>query len=161
MIGINQLRWESTQPRVAQPHRLVRIRHLVAPMLLLMACSPRSALPDEPWFNPPGGTWVPDAAIASDMKEALDAKLRPFLVSRGRTTLPAVRYWFQYLGRGSGAARTIDIRGRPLPVLPRAETTNYFGPWIPEECIVHARYVLRERMVEDLEVSGVSCPARI
>jgi hypothetical protein len=141
--------------------RRMRTRHLVAPILLLMTYSLRSAAPDEPWFNPPGGTWTPDAVIISDMKIALDATLRPFLFARGRTTQPAVRYWFQYSGHGSGPSRTIDIRGRPFPVLPRADTTAYFGPWIPEDCIVHARYVPTEHRIEDLVVGGVSCPARI
>jgi hypothetical protein len=113
-------------------------------------------MPDEPWFNPLGGTWTPDAAIVSEMKIALDSALRQFLSARGKATQPE-RYWFQYLGHGSGSARTIDIRGRPFPVLPRADTKAYFGPWFPEDCIVHARYVPSQRRIEDLIVGGF-CP---
>jgi hypothetical protein len=115
--------------------------------------------PDEPWFNPLGGTWTPDAVIVSEMKIALDSALRQLLSERGRATQP-VRYWFQFLGHGSGSARNIDIRGRPFPVLPQADTKAYFGPWIPEDCIVHARYVPSQRRIEDLVVGGF-CPARL
>jgi hypothetical protein len=114
---------------------------------------------DEPWYNPSGGTWTPDTAIVSEMKIALDATLRQFYSERGIVAQP-VRYWFQYLGRGSGGSRTIDIRGRPFPVLPRADTQAYFGPWIPEDCIVHARYVPSQRRIENLSVGGF-CPGRI
>ena len=115
--------------------------------------------PDEPWFNPLGGTWTPDAVIVSEMKIALDSALRQLLSERGRATQP-VRYWFQFLGHGSGSARNIDIRGRPFPVLPQADTKAYFGPWIPEDCIVHASYVPSQRRIEDLVVGGF-CPARL
>ena len=115
--------------------------------------------PDEPWFNPLGGTWAPDAVITSEMKIAVDSALPQSLSARGRLTSP-VRYWFQYLGHGSGSARNIDIRGRPFPVFPQADTKAYFGPWIPEDCIVHARYVPSQRRIEDFFVSGF-CPARI
>ena len=115
--------------------------------------------PDEPWFNPLGGTWTPDAVIISEMKIALDSVLRQSLSAHGRPTSPA-RYWFQYLGHGSGSARNIDIRGRPFPVFPGTDTKAYFGPWIPEDCIVHARYVPSQRRIEDFVVSGF-CPARM
>jgi len=114
--------------------------------------------PDEPWFNPSGGTWTPDAVIISEMKVALDSALRPVFSERDGAT-PPVRYWFQFLGHGSGWHRTIDIRGRPFPVLPRADTKAYFGPWIPEDCIVHARYVPSQQRIENLVVGGF-CPAR-
>jgi hypothetical protein len=139
----------------------MRNRYLVAPILLLMAFSLRSAAPDEPWFNSRGGSWTPEPLLVSDMKAALDAELRPFLLSRGRSTLPAVGYWFQYLGQGSGARKTIEIQGQPFPVPPRPETIAFFRPWIPEACIVHARYVPSEGRIEDLVVGGVTCPVRI
>ena len=115
--------------------------------------------PDEPWFNPLGGTWTPDAVIISEMKVALDSALRQFLSEHGRATQP-VRSWFQFLGHGSGSARNIDIRGRPFPMLPQPDTKAYFGPRIPEDCIVHARYVPSQRRIEDLVVGGF-CPARL
>jgi hypothetical protein len=124
----------------------------------LSGTSVSPSTPDEPWFNPLGGTWTPDAVIISEMKVALDSALRQYLSERGRATQP-VRYWFQFLGHGSGSARKIDIRGRPFPVLPQADTKAYFGPWIPEDCIVHARYVPSQRRIEDLVVGGF-CPAR-
>ena len=115
--------------------------------------------PDEPWFSPSGGTWTPDAVIISEMKVALDGALRQVFAERGVATSP-VRYWFQFLGHGSGSDRTIDIRGRPFPVLPQAGTKAFFGPWIPEDCIVQARYVPSQRRIENLVVGGF-CPARI
>jgi hypothetical protein len=41
MVGINQLRWSSTQPRVAQPHRYPPIMRVILGtiVLLLGACS--------------------------------------------------------------------------------------------------------------------------
>ena len=114
---------------------------------------------DEPWFNPSGGTWTPDAVIISQMKVALDSALRQVFSERGIATSPA-RYWFQFLGHGFGSDRTIDIRGRPFPVLPQAETKEFFGPQIPEDCIVQARYVPSQRRIENLVVGGF-CPARL
>jgi hypothetical protein len=139
----------------------MRNRHPIAVTLLLAVSSLSSAEPDELWVNSPGGSWTPDALLASDMKAALDSKLRPFLLSRGRTTLPAVRYWFQYIGQGAGARKTIEIQGQPFPVPPHPELIAFFRPWIPEACIVHARYVPDEGKIEDLAVGGVTCPARI
>ena len=115
---------------------------------------------DEPFYNPPGGTWTPDTAIVSEMKVAVASTLQPFFSERGRVGQP-VRYWFQYLGHGSGGSKTIDIHGRPFPVLPQADTKAFFfGPWIPEACIVHARYVPSQRRIENLMISGF-CPPHI
>jgi len=115
--------------------------------------------PDEPWFNPPGGTWIPDPAVVSDMKAALDGGLRPILTERGDQTRPPVRYWFQYVGQGSGANKTIGVLGRPFPVSPRA-TTTFLGAFIPEDCHVQARYIPLERRMDDLVVGGFGCPRR-
>ena len=120
---------------------------------------PQSSGLDEPFYNPSGGTWTPDTAIVSEMKVAVDTTLRQFFLERGKVGQPA-RYWFQYLGHGSGGSKTIDIRGRPFPVLPQADTKPFFGPWIPEDCIVHARYVPSQRRIEDLVVGGF-CPRRL
>jgi hypothetical protein len=139
----------------------MRIKGLVSLLLLLVMHSLRAAATEEPWFNPPGGTWTPDATVVSQMKSALDIRLRPFLINSGKATRPSSRYWFQYLGRGSGASSTIEIRGRPFPVPAAAATTAYFGPWIPEDCIVHVRYIPKEHKIEDLVLTGVTCPARI
>jgi hypothetical protein len=125
---------------------------------LVLACA-RSEQSDEPWFNPPGGTWTPDTVIVSAMRSSLEAKLKPFLVESGRASLPAVRYWFQYMGRGADSSRYIEIRGRPFPVRAQAMNKSYMGPWMPEECIVHARYMPTSKTLEDLVLSGVSCPA--
>jgi hypothetical protein len=114
---------------------------------------------DEPWYSPSGGTWTPDTAIVSEMQIALDATLRQFFSERGRVAQP-VRYWFQYLGHGSGGSRAIDVRGRPFPVLPQADTRAFFGPRIPEDCIVQARYLPSQRRIENLVVGGF-CPPRI
>jgi hypothetical protein len=127
-----------------------------APPLSGTSVSPLTS--DEPWFSPSGGTWTPDAAIVSEMKVTLDSVLRKLHSADGKATQP-VRYWFQYLGHGSGSARTIDIRGRPFPLLPQADTKAYFGPWIPEDCIVHARYIPSQRRIENLVIGGF-CPAR-
>ena len=131
MIEITRLRLPS-RTDVAPRHRSMRLPHLIPLIILLAACSRHAEVPDEPWFNPPGGTWAPDAAMVSEMKSSLDAELRPFLAKSGRVSSPAVRYWFQYM-----------------------------GPWMPEECIVHARYLPNGKGLDDLVLSGVSCPARL
>ena len=115
---------------------------------------------DEPWFNPPGGTWIPNPAVVSDMKVALDAALRPILAERGEPTQPQVRYWFQYIGQGSGAKRTIGFLGHPVPV-PQGAGTTFYGAYIPEACHVQARYVPSQRRIEDLVVGGFHCPRRM
>lgn len=146
---------------VGRPRPSRRLPHLVSLFVLLVACSQHTATSDEPWFNPPGGTWTPDADMVLDMKAALDEKLKPFLSESGRASLPATRYWFQYMGRDPNASKYIDIRGRPFPVLPHAADRSYMGPWIPEECIVHARYQPSNKGIDDLVLSGISCPARL
>jgi hypothetical protein len=116
--------------------------------------------PDDPWFNPPGRTWIPDPVVVSDMKVALDEALRPILTKRGDLTRPPVRYWFQYVGQGSGVNKTIGVIGRPFPVLPRA-AIEFLGAFIPEDCTVLARYVPSKRRIEDLAVGAFGCPRRI
>jgi hypothetical protein len=116
--------------------------------------------PDEPWFNPPGGTWIPDPAVVSDMKAAVDEALRPILAKRGDLTRPPVRYWFQYVGQGSGVNKTIGVIGRPFPVLQRA-AIEFLGAFFPEDCHVLARYVPSKMRIEDLAVGGFGCPRRI
>ena len=145
----------------------MRIAPVIAfSFLVLSGCSGRdeprlgqSLAPDEPWFNPPGGTWVPDSADVSNMKDALDADLRPVLAAKAGETGPATRYWFQYLGQGSGASRTIEIWGRPFPV-PSGVDTNFSGPIIPEDCHVFGSYVPSERKIR-VNVAGFNCPPRI
>jgi hypothetical protein len=139
----------------------MRKYHLAAPILLLLSYSIQSATTDELWFGAPDGEWVPDPALILHVKASLDAKLRPFLSTRGRTTLPAVGYWFQFRGRGAGANKYIEIVGFPLPLSRHPDTVSYFGPWIPEACIVHARYNPSGGDIDELAVSGVTCPARI
>jgi hypothetical protein len=138
----------------------MQIRHLIAPILLLMASTPCTSAPDEPWFSPPGGAWVPALAVTSNMKDALDAALRPVLAAKAEATLPPTRYWFQYIATGFGADRRIDILGRPFPVLRHADRT-FFGALMPEACHVHARYMPSERKMEGLAVGGFNCPPRI
>lgn len=160
MIEITRLRLPS-RTGVAPPHRSIGLPHLIPLIILLAACSRHTEVPDEPWFNPPGGTWTPDTAMVAEMKSSLDAELRPFLAKSGRASLPAMRYWFQYMGRGVDSSRYVEIRGRPFPVLPQGKSRSYMGPWMPEECIVHARYLPGGKRIDDLVLSGVSCPARL
>jgi hypothetical protein len=52
---------------------------------------------------------VPDAGLVARMKVALDDKLHPILEKHADSVMPAVRYWFQYIGSGSGVDKTIGI----------------------------------------------------
>lgn len=116
-----------------------------------------ASAPDDAWFNPPGGTWIPNPAEVSDMKAALEEGLRGILSEKGDQTRPPVRYWFQYVGQGSGASKTIGVLGRPFPVSPRAATT-FLGAFIPEDCHVQARYMPLEKRIADLVVGAFGCP---
>jgi hypothetical protein len=126
----------------------------------LSGTSVSPSTPDEPWFNPPGGTWMPDPAVVSDMKVALDVALRPILAEKGEPTQPPVRYWFQYVGQGSGDNRTIGLLGHPFPVRQGAATT-FYGAFIPEACHVQARYMPSKQRIEGLVVGGFHCPRRM
>jgi hypothetical protein len=87
----------------------MQIGRLITPIFFLLACSGHTSASDEPWFSAPGGTWVPDPAVVSNMKDAIDGELRQALAVKTGATLPPTRYWFQYLARGSGSTRMIDI----------------------------------------------------
>jgi hypothetical protein len=103
---------------------------------------------------------MPDPAVVSDMKVALDVALRPILAEKGEPTQPPVRYWFQYVGQGSGDNRTIGLLGHPFPVRQGAATT-FYGAFIPEACHVQARYMPSKRRIEGLVVGGFHCPRRM
>jgi hypothetical protein len=138
----------------------MRTPYFCALIFALIACSQHTSAYDDPWFNPPGGTWVPDAGVVSDMKAALDDSLRPVLANRDDATMPPMRYWFQYLGNGSGVDKTIGIIGYPFPVPPGADA-SYLGAIIPEQCHVFGIYLPKERRFKELSVGGFHCPPRI
>ena len=129
-------------------------------MFALVGCSPPTSAYDDPWFNPNGGMWVPDPSVVAWMKVALDDDLRPAFEGRPNSGVPPTRYWFQYIGIGSGAGKTIGIIGRPFPVGPDANVT-YFNAAFPEECVVFATYLPKERKIKNHSVGGFSCPPRI
>jgi hypothetical protein len=115
---------------------------------------------DDPWFNPPGGTWVPDTSVIARMKVALDDELHPLLERRVDTGMTPVRYWFQYSANGSGTDKLIGIVGYPFPV-PSSAATTFFGAVIPERCHVFASYLPSERRIKEVAVGGFHCPPRI
>lgn len=129
-------------------------------MVVLVACSPQASANDDAWFNPPGGTWVPNAGEVVLMKNTLDAALRPALETKADSSMPSARYWFQYVGLGAGVDKKIAIVGRPFPAPPGANAA-YHGATIPEACHVFATYLPIERRIEHFAVGGFHCPPRI
>jgi hypothetical protein len=94
------------------------------------------------------------------MKVALDDELRPRLEKHPDSDMPPARYWFQYIGSGSGIDKTIGIVGRPFPV-PSGAGAVFLGAVIPEQCHVFANYLPKERKFKDVAVGGFHCPPRI
>ena len=103
---------------------------------------------------------MPDLGVVSQMKVALNDELRPILENRADSGMPSKRYWFQYIGNGSGVDRTIGIVGRPFPV-PSGADTVFLGAVIPEQCHVFASYQPNERRFKEVAVGGFHCPPRI
>ena len=103
---------------------------------------------------------MPDAAMVSHMKTALDEALRPVLEKNVDTGMPPTQYWFQYIGSGDGTDKRIAIVGRPFPVSPRADA-GFLGATIPENCHVFASYLPIERKIEHFSLGGFHCPPRI
>jgi hypothetical protein len=138
----------------------MRIPYSCALILALVGCSPPTSAYDDPWFNPPGGTWVPDARVVARMKVALDDDLRPAFEGSVNSGVPPARYWFQYVGTGSGADQAIGIVGYPFPV-PLAAKDTFLGAIVPEACHVFATYLPKQRRIKDSGVGGFYCPPRI
>jgi hypothetical protein len=103
---------------------------------------------------------VPDAVVATRMKVALDEGLRPILDRRADSALPPTRYWFQYIGSGSGEDKTIGIVGRPFPV-PSGADARFLSAVFPEQCHVSAIYIPNERKFKYIALGGFRCPPRI
>jgi hypothetical protein len=137
----------------------MRAAHLIA-WLALQGGATAHAASEEPWFNPPGGTWIPNSAVVSAMKADFDAAIPPKLAAKVPATAPPTQYWFQYQGAGSGSSRTILLIGRPFPVPSRARQ-DLLSVFIPESCVIFAIYIPSERTYSRLEVGGLSCPPRI
>jgi|SRR5882762_8624608 len=138
----------------------MRGTHLITWLAALLAGATFAAVPKEPWFNPPGGTWVPNSAVVSAMKADFDEAIGPKLAAKFPASAPPVQYWFQYQGAGSGSSRTILLYGHPFPVPSRAQQV-LFNVFIPEDCVIFAIYAPPERKFDRLEVGGLSCPPRI
>jgi hypothetical protein len=103
---------------------------------------------------------VPDAGVVAHMKVDLDDELRPILEKPADSGMPPARYWFQYVGSGSGVDKRIGIVGRPFPV-PSGADAVFLGAVIPEQCHVFASYLPNERRFKDFSVGGFYCPPRI
>jgi hypothetical protein len=129
-------------------------------LFILAACSPAKSSYDDPWFNPAGGEWVPDASVVARMKLALDHDFRSVFEARKNSRISPKRYWFQYVGTSSGADPAILIIGRPFPVPAHADST-FFNAMIPEECQIVATYLPKERKFKDSSLGGFNCPPRI
>jgi hypothetical protein len=158
MIGIKQL-FSLARHRGTEHCLWLLNQRCLAAMALLLASKVFAATLEEPWFNPPGGTWVPDAAAVSDMRRTVDSVLTSSLAARSVAGDPPSRYWFQYQGRGSGADRIIVLIGHPFPISSSAET-SFLDVSIPENCVVYAEYAPKAKQVRALNVSGLSCPRR-
>jgi hypothetical protein len=118
------------------------------------------AVPSEPWFNPPGGSWTPDAATVGLMRNAVNKQLGPALSGKTRSSGPPVRYWFQYRGDNAGPDPTIEVVGFPNPVSPAA-SGEFLDVWVPENCVISADYSPREKKLTRLSVGGLACPPRL
>jgi len=132
--------------------------HLIALPILLQSGAGFPAAPDEPWFNPPGGTWAPSARVVARMKSDLNGALDPLLAKEPAASAPPARYWFQYRGQGSGAHRAIELVGHVFPVPARARQ-EFFNAFIAEGCYVYARYLPAKRKFDPLGL-GRNCPRR-
>jgi hypothetical protein len=128
--------------------------------LVALACSAALHAAEEPWLNPPGGTWTPDRAVVYMMKVDFDAAIPAKLGPKVTASAAPTQYWFQYQGAGSESSRTILLYGFPGPVPPRAGQ-DLFNVFIPEACTIFAIYVPSERRFDRLEVGGLGCPPRI
>jgi hypothetical protein len=118
------------------------------------------AVPSEPWFNPPGGYWTPDAATVSLMKITVNKQLGSALAGKTRNSDPAVHYWFQYRGDDGGADQTIEIVGFPNPV-DSAAPGEFLDVWVPEKCVISATYSPRDKKLTRFGVGGIVCPPRL
>lgn len=132
----------------------------LAAIALLLASKVFAATLEEPWFDPPGGTWAPDATTISEMRRAIDSVLPSALARKGVAGQPPTRYWFQFQGRGASADKSIVIIGHPFPVSQGAEKA-FVDVSIPENCVVYAEYFPRAKQIRGLNVGGLSCPPRI
>src|SRR5882762_1051633 len=133
---------------------------LIASLAAFQVGTPLAAAPKEPWFNPPGGTWVPDSAVVSAMKADFDAAVAPLLAAKVPASALPTRYWFQYQGQGFGAKRTIYLHGAPFPV-PSLARQDIHMAFIPESCVIIAVYAPVERKFDRIDVGGLGCPPRI
>src|SRR5476649_2512539 len=136
----------------------MRARHLIV-TLMFTGVIPTGASPDEAWFNPPGGDWVPEQAVVAEMKADLDAN-NDVLEKYADPHIRPAKYWFQYQGKGSGPNRTIDLYGHIYPISAEAQKA-FFDLFIPENCIISATYLPKERKFTYFALSGIKCPARI
>jgi len=126
---------------------------------MLIAGAPADASFDEPWFNPPGGDWVPDQGVVASIKAELDAN-SDALAKYVDPTRPPAKYWFQYQGKGSGPNRTVVLLGFLYPISTGADLT-LFDVAIPEACVISATYLPDKGKLTDLMLNGIKCPARI
>ncbi len=136
----------------------MRARHLIVALMFIVAI-PGGASPDEAWFNPPGGDWVPEQAVVAAMKADLDANISVLKKYVDLQKRPA-KYWFQYQGKGLGPNRSIEFNGHLYPISPEAEK-SFIDMWIPENCVISAIYLPKERKFTYLVLGGIKCPARI
>jgi hypothetical protein len=136
----------------------MRITGLIL-LIIVQGCA-SIAVPREPWFNPPGGSWTPDAATVSLMKITVDKQLGAALAAKKRNTGPPVRYWFQYRGDDVGSDQTIEVVGYPNPVSPGAPG-EFFDVWVREKCVIFATYSPRDRKLTNFGIGGMGCPPRL
>lgn len=144
--------------RTAQLSRWMRI-HSFSFLIIAQGCASMGA-PNEPWFNPPGGSWIPDAATVTLIKIAVNRRLGGALADKARTSGPPVHYWFQYRGDKDGADQTIEVVGFPNPVDPGA-SGEFLDVWVPENCVISATYSPRDGKLTRFGVGGVACPPRL
>jgi len=119
---------------------------------------------DEPWFNVPGGTWLPSEADLAMMKSDFDQSL-PLFMRRIDISLAPTRYWFRYSGGNKGLKKSIELTGRPFPIpsdlAPALRYPLSTETSTGEMCEIHAEYVPSRRRFAAFSVGGIRCPPRM
>jgi hypothetical protein len=119
---------------------------------------------DEPWFNVPGGTWLPSEADVTMMKSDFDLT-PPMFMREVDISLAPSRYWFRYSGGNNAREHSIELTARQFPIPSdlahtlshplAAETTT------GEMCEIHAEYVPSSRRFAAFSAGGFRCPPRM
>lgn len=149
MTGINQLRWMSTQPRVAQPHRASAI------LLTALASTFAYGINVSQWVEVGGGAWHPDSQTLAKLETALIPAVTVASKERGDLRKWS-SYTFQYQGRNL-------LLGKPYVFVNAfcgTEIVDIRTTWVEVfdggTCYFSAKYNPNTQRVYDVRVNGVA-----